>query len=98
VRRRERGGAPRGAIDREEPPKLTLTSPLSPRRFGSRAKKGERYYKNVGLGFKTPREAIEGTCDARARRRWRCWGFSRAWDARRVGTLASTDYYVALAE
>jgi small subunit ribosomal protein S11e len=27
-------------------------------------KGGSRYYKNVGLGFKTPREAIEGTCDA----------------------------------
>eukprot|EP00223_Ostreococcus_mediterraneus_P008298 CAMPEP_0179707418 /NCGR_PEP_ID=MMETSP0937-20121108/4850_1 /TAXON_ID=548131 ORGANISM="Ostreococcus mediterraneus, Strain clade-D-RCC2593" /NCGR_SAMPLE_ID=MMETSP0937 /ASSEMBLY_ACC=CAM_ASM_000575 /LENGTH=100 /DNA_ID=CAMNT_0021580717 /DNA_START=17 /DNA_END=316 /DNA_ORIENTATION=+ len=24
-------------------------------------KGGSRYYKNVGLGFKTPREAIEGT-------------------------------------
>ena len=24
-------------------------------------KAGLRYYKNVGLGFKTPREAIEGT-------------------------------------
>jgi small subunit ribosomal protein S11e len=23
--------------------------------------KGVRYYKNVGLGFKTPKEAIEGT-------------------------------------
>jgi hypothetical protein len=21
---------------------------------------GQRYYKNIGLGFKTPREAIEG--------------------------------------
>jgi hypothetical protein len=36
------------------------------RRFASATKKktpgkgGNRYYKNVGLGFKTPREAIEG--------------------------------------
>ena len=35
--------------------------------FGPKGKKarpgknGTRYYKNVGLGFKTPREAIEGT-------------------------------------
>lgn len=29
-------------------------------------KGGARYYKNIGLGFKTPREAIEGTCDARS--------------------------------
>ncbi|XP_014666714.1 PREDICTED: 40S ribosomal protein S11-like [Priapulus caudatus] len=27
----------------------------------SKKKKGLRYYKNVGLGFKTPREAIDGT-------------------------------------
>ncbi|KAH7576157.1 hypothetical protein JRO89_XS01G0004500 [Xanthoceras sorbifolium] len=25
-------------------------------------KGGNRYWKSIGLGFKTPREAIEGTC------------------------------------
>ncbi|KAK7807554.1 hypothetical protein U0070_022363 [Myodes glareolus] len=25
-------------------------------------KKLPRYYKNIGLGFKTPKETIEGTC------------------------------------
>jgi len=29
--------------------------------FGKTKEKSERYTKNVGLGFKTPREAIEGT-------------------------------------
>lgn len=26
-----------------------------------RVKKGMRYYRNIGLGFKTPKEAITGT-------------------------------------
>jgi len=29
--------------------------------IGKKLKKRDRYYKNIGLGFKTPREAIEGT-------------------------------------
>eukprot|EP00428_Durinskia_dybowskii_P061370 CAMPEP_0170369768 /NCGR_PEP_ID=MMETSP0117_2-20130122/8158_1 /TAXON_ID=400756 /ORGANISM="Durinskia baltica, Strain CSIRO CS-38" /LENGTH=163 /DNA_ID=CAMNT_0010624507 /DNA_START=34 /DNA_END=525 /DNA_ORIENTATION=- len=29
--------------------------------LGKRSKKGMRYYKNIGLGFKTPTEAIEGS-------------------------------------
>ena len=29
--------------------------------LANRTKKGIRYYKDVGLGFKTPKEAIEGT-------------------------------------
>jgi len=29
--------------------------------LGTKSTKQPRYYKNVGLGFKTPREAIEGT-------------------------------------
>merc|ERR1711877_74188 len=29
--------------------------------LSAKTKKGVRYYKNVGLGFKTPKEAIEGT-------------------------------------
>ncbi|KAI6238132.1 30S ribosomal protein S17 [Aphelenchoides fujianensis] len=29
--------------------------------IGKKLKKRDRYFKNVGLGFKTPREAIEGT-------------------------------------
>ena len=29
-------------------------------------KAGQRYYKNVGLGFKTPKEAIEGARGASA--------------------------------
>ena len=28
--------------------------------LGSKSKKGMRYYKSIGLGFKTPKEAIEG--------------------------------------
>ena len=42
-----------------------------PRRFAASTKKkapgkaGTRYYKNVGLGFKTPRTAIEGACRRR---------------------------------
>jgi hypothetical protein len=53
---------------------LTATFPSLPRtrRFAASTKKkapgkaGTRYYKNVGLGFKTPREAIEGACRRRA--------------------------------
>ena len=43
---------------------------VSPNSFGPKGKKarpgknGTRYYKNVGLGFKTPREAIEGKSPA----------------------------------
>jgi len=43
---------------------------VSPTSFGPKGKKarpgknGTRYYKNVGLGFKTPREAIEGKSPA----------------------------------
>merc|ERR1712230_213268 len=29
--------------------------------LAAKTKKGVRYYKNVGLGYKTPKEAIEGT-------------------------------------
>ncbi|CAD5226834.1 unnamed protein product [Bursaphelenchus xylophilus] len=29
--------------------------------IGKKSKKRERYYKSIGLGFKTPKEAIEGT-------------------------------------
>merc|ERR1712203_450164 len=29
--------------------------------LAAKTKKGIRYYKNVGLGYKTPKEAIEGT-------------------------------------
>merc|ERR1711974_58821 len=29
--------------------------------LSAKTKKGCRYYKNIGLGFKTPKEAIEGT-------------------------------------
>ena len=29
--------------------------------LANKTKKGVRYYKDVGLGFKTPKEAIEGT-------------------------------------
>merc|ERR1711935_1181432 len=29
--------------------------------LSAKSKKGVRYYKNVGLGFKTPKEAVEGT-------------------------------------
>merc|ERR1712230_161323 len=29
--------------------------------LAAKTQKGVRYYKNVGLGFKTPKEAIEGT-------------------------------------
>jgi small subunit ribosomal protein S11e len=29
--------------------------------LSAKSKKGVRYYKNVGLGFKTPKEAIEGS-------------------------------------
>ena len=32
-------------------------------------KSGHRYYKNIGLGFKTPREAIEGRSNSRARKK-----------------------------
>ena len=32
----------------------------SKRLIGKKSKKGTRYYKNIGLGFKTPKEAIEG--------------------------------------
>merc|ERR1712135_249298 len=32
-----------------------------PHRKGNKGKKTLRYHRNVGLGFKTPREAIEGT-------------------------------------
>jgi hypothetical protein len=45
--------------------------PFRTRRFAASTKKkapgkaGTRYYKNVGLGFKTPREAIEGACRRR---------------------------------
>ncbi len=28
--------------------------------LGKKSKKGMRFYKNIGLGFKTPKEAIEG--------------------------------------
>ncbi len=28
---------------------------------GKKSKKGMRYYKSIGLGFKTPKEAIEGS-------------------------------------
>jgi len=28
--------------------------------LGKKTTKGVRYYKNIGLGFKTPKEAIEG--------------------------------------
>lgn len=40
-------------------------------RFKKSAKKvpgkgGQRYWKNVGLGFKTPKEAIEGEAPAAA--------------------------------
>ena len=31
------------------------------RLLAKKTTKGVRYYKNVGLGFKTPKEAIEGT-------------------------------------
>ena len=33
----------------------------SQRLLAKKTTKGVRYYKNVGLGFKTPKEAIEGT-------------------------------------
>ncbi|KAL1917880.1 40S ribosomal protein uS17 [Calcarisporiella thermophila] len=33
---------------------------LNPK-LGAKKAKGQRFYKDVGLGFKTPREAIEGT-------------------------------------
>jgi len=71
-------------------PEESLTAfshPLPFRRFAASTKKkapgkaGTRYYKNVGLGFKTPKAAIEGAYrrDARApgRRRRRC-GKNRA--------------------
>jgi small subunit ribosomal protein S11e len=29
--------------------------------LGKKSKKGMRYYKNIGLGFKTPKEAIDGS-------------------------------------
>merc|ERR1712080_115510 len=29
--------------------------------MSTKTKKGVRYYKNIGLGFKTPKEAVEGT-------------------------------------
>tara|TARA_B100001142_G_scaffold229536_1_gene227603 strand:+ start:794 stop:1162 length:369 start_codon:yes stop_codon:yes gene_type:complete len=38
-------------------------------------KAGTRYYKSVGLGFKTPREAIEGACSLSVVAR--CASFSR---------------------
>ena len=53
-------------------PKTDAVPPFShPNSFGPKGKKarpgknGTRYYKNVGLGFKTPREAIEGKSPAR---------------------------------
>ena len=53
-------------------PKTDAVPPFShPNSFGPKGKKarpgknGTRYYKNIGLGFKTPREAIEGKSPAR---------------------------------
>ena len=68
---------PDPASDFARPPEESLTArshPLPFRRFAASTKKkapgkaGTRYYKNVGLGFKTPKAAIEGAYrrDARA--------------------------------
>ena len=57
---------------------LTALSPAHPLfRFSSSSKRkapgknGTRYFKNVGLGFKTPKSAIEGASRRRARARVR---------------------------
>ena len=61
--------------------------PFRTRRFAASTKKkapgkaGTRYYKNVGLGFKTPREAIEGACRSR--------GPARAFPSRESGERVS---------
>merc|ERR1712076_260613 len=44
------------AFQRQEASFLNSKSVLA-----AKTQKGVRYYKNVGLGFKTPKEAIEGT-------------------------------------
>eukprot|EP00246_Nothoceros_aenigmaticus_P012873 TRINITY_DN417_c0_g3_i1.p1 TRINITY_DN417_c0_g3~~TRINITY_DN417_c0_g3_i1.p1 ORF type:complete len:161 (-),score=21.22 TRINITY_DN417_c0_g3_i1:362-844(-) len=41
-------------------PKVFLSSKLS-KKGKAPGKAGQRFWKNVGLGFKTPREAVEGT-------------------------------------
>ena len=46
-------------------------------------KGGNRYYKNIGLGFKTPREAIEGTYDGTRDSSMTGFGRFRAWTRRR---------------
>jgi hypothetical protein len=58
-------GAPRGRAAARPRPTRARPPPPHVRRFRKPAKKipgkcGLRFYKNVGLGYKTPREAIEG--------------------------------------
>lgn len=53
-------------------------------------KGGNRYYKNIGLGFKTPREAIEGTYDGSRDVHMTGFGRFRAWSPRNRRVAART--------
>ncbi len=75
-----RAGGPDQYCRRDTPPRHAQTERAFQKQFGvtggfkSKEKKapgksGHRYYKSVGLNFKTPREAIEGARSRAARLR-----------------------------